>query len=241
MATIQRYISDELTHFVGRNLKIREMSKDKLMEKQYERLIKIIKEGRIGSDSHTIEQLPDGLKYYPNVSIEMYHMIDVSSNDMMNPQMTCFCDIPIGDLGIHIKKYSHFGLSFSKSFLIERGANPVFYIVRDSAIHYTTRNKHFNDKIKYFQEKCCENPDNEGCRVIEDFMIELLSYLKFFDSNQLDDAEDNFYMEREWRSLYTILFCVDDICRIILPKSFSERLREDIPTYCGQITFSDAY
>jgi ribosomal protein L24E len=55
--------------------------------------------------------------------------------------MVCFCDIPIGDLGIHIKKYGQFGLAFKKSFLIERGANPVLYVERNSAVTYLCESK----------------------------------------------------------------------------------------------------
>ena len=40
----------------------------------------------------------------------------------------CFCDIPVGDLGLHMRKYSPFGLAFKKDFFAEQGALPVFYV-----------------------------------------------------------------------------------------------------------------
>jgi hypothetical protein len=65
--------------------------------------------------------------------------------------------------------------------------------------------------------------------------------VKFFDASKSDDSEENFYMEREWRTPYYVHFEINQICRIILPRAFSGRFRNDIPTYTGQITFSDEY
>ena len=47
---------------------------------------------------------------------------------MYAPEIVCFCDIPTADLGIHVGKYSPFGLSFSKDFIVRQGGCPVFYI-----------------------------------------------------------------------------------------------------------------
>jgi hypothetical protein len=52
--------------------------------------------------------------------------------EMYLPSVVCFCDIPVGDLEIHMRKYNRFGLSFLKPFLIEKGANPVLYVANDS-------------------------------------------------------------------------------------------------------------
>src|SRR5689334_24442201 len=48
--------------------------------------------------------------------------------------MVCFCDIPVEDLPLHMKKYSQFGLAFSKGFLIGKGATPVFYVSETSLV-----------------------------------------------------------------------------------------------------------
>jgi hypothetical protein len=60
-------------------------------------------------------------------------------------------------------------------------------------------------------------------------------------NDKTEDDPENFYMEREWRSLRNIHFEIDDIHRIILPRSFSKRFRNDVPEYFGEITFSDEY
>jgi hypothetical protein len=41
---------------------------------------------------------------------------------MVVPKCTCFCDIPIGHLEFHARKYGRFGLAFHRSFLIRAGA-----------------------------------------------------------------------------------------------------------------------
>ncbi|MDC4225865.1 MAG: hypothetical protein MPW15_16855 [Candidatus Manganitrophus sp.] len=50
----------------------------------------------------------------------------ISDNEMYFPQIICFSDIPIGELDIHIQKFSRFGLSFLKSFLVEAGGQSGF-------------------------------------------------------------------------------------------------------------------
>ena len=110
MPSKQRYVSTELAHFVGRGL---------AQAEQYQLLVKIINEGWITHPPHN-----------PNISGNLSVNTDAkfSANDMYSPQIICFCDIPLADLGIHIAKYSPFGLSFSKDFLVKQGGCPVFYI-----------------------------------------------------------------------------------------------------------------
>lgn len=106
----QRYISKELTHFIGRG---------KHTASQYKLLIKILKEGWITHPPHN-----------PNVSgnLIVRASAKISQNEMYTPQMVCFCDIPVEDLMIHVKKYSKFGISFNKNFIIKQGGAPVHYL-----------------------------------------------------------------------------------------------------------------
>jgi|BarGraIncu01122A_1022018.scaffolds.fasta_scaffold02578_1 Putative abortive phage resistance protein AbiGi, antitoxin len=254
MGAMQRYVSKELTHFVGKNLRKEIMDKNQRREEQYNILLKIIKEKCISYHPHFPDEPPTTRRtriVYPG---------NFSNNVMINPSMVCFCDIPIEDLGIHIRKYSHFGLSFQKSFLIKKGATPLLYVERNSAFISTFRSEYFDEMVKLYFESCSSigslhdliknesNPEEfikmvestpKECDKISGFILYLLSYIKFFDSSKSDDDEENFYMEREWRSPCYILFEIADICRIILPSSYSKRFRNDVPGYVGQITFSD--
>jgi hypothetical protein len=238
----QRYISKELTHFVDASIK--DEDQNITMGAQYDLLIKIIRDRRISYPPHDCEDIiPPDLKYDPYYSYRFDFRFDASSNEMINPDMVCFCDIPIEDLGIHIQKYSPFGLSFPKSFLIERGVNPVFYIARSSGIHGITRGEYFNDRIKLYLKTCSKydpaTSSGKDCSGVIGFINDMLCSLKFFDPERTDEDKDNFYMEREWRSLFNIHFEIKHIERIIIPKSFAERFRNDVPDYFGQITFSD--
>ena len=53
---------------------------------------------------------------------------------MYSPDVICFCDIPVSDFVIHTRKYSRFGIAFPKSYLLSKGANPVFYMANDSVV-----------------------------------------------------------------------------------------------------------
>jgi hypothetical protein len=115
----QRYISKELLHFVGRK---------KSTEEQYRILVEVLRSGwlidpRVGPSLRSTLQVNFTGKF--------------SDNERYLPNVVCFCDIPIGDLAIHIEKYSAFGLSFLKPFLVERGANPVFYVARNAAVRHS--------------------------------------------------------------------------------------------------------
>ncbi len=133
MSKTQRYISKELTHFVGRTLS---------EEEQYQLLVHIITSGRLTHPLHMIDA-------WPHLEIKTKRRI--SMNEMYNPMVVCFCDIPVTDVYIHMKKYSRFGLSLLKHFLVPKLANPVFYVTKNSIVGnpsegYSTRAEKF-DKV----------------------------------------------------------------------------------------------
>jgi len=193
---------------------------------------------------------------------------------MYVPEVVCFCDVPVDDLSIHMNKYSRFGISFLKSFLVQRGANPVFYIAKNSVVripstssrnfersnavdiescfdiisrgeHFDRMMREYHDLFKLFakliqEQQCTPGVSGDFKRLFDlqrflDFHI--LSFLKAFDDAKSQDDLENFYMEREWRMLGNLRFGLDDVYRIIVPKEYASRLREDVPKYVGQITF----
>ncbi|MGA9071013.1 MAG: abortive infection system antitoxin AbiGi family protein [Terracidiphilus sp.] len=119
MDTIQRYVSNELSHFVGRG---------KTEEEQYDLLVnKILKSGWLTHGPFHDPSAPRG------VSLDLSKPI--SKDEAIQYQVVCFCDIPESDLRIHIDKYSKFGIAFEKDFLIEAGACPVFYVANEGPVH----------------------------------------------------------------------------------------------------------
>src|SRR6266478_7108286 len=110
---VQRYVSPDLTHFVGRSLRNREL--------RYRLLRRILRTGVLKARpkpagiraAHVLAKNPD---------------LPLSSNDACRGSVVCFCDIPLGDLDLHMRKYSPFGVAFQKDFLAEQGALPVLYV-----------------------------------------------------------------------------------------------------------------
>jgi Putative abortive phage resistance protein AbiGi, antitoxin len=110
---VQRYVANDLTHFVGRGMK---------EEEQYELMLKIIREGWLTHPPHD-----------PNKQMELsYGPEALLSADGYAVRCVCFCDIPLADLNLHMAKYSRFGLAFSKRTMAKKGASPVFYVANDS-------------------------------------------------------------------------------------------------------------
>ena len=234
---MQRYISNELTHFLGRSLPSDEA--------RYELLLKVIRNGFLTHPPHN-----------PNIrnfsSMTVGEGVKVSENDLYAPGVICFCDIPIADFKIHTQKYGPFGISFRKPFLIRRGANPVFYVARESRVRQSLMGKvnraEFFDRVvqDYQRYTHRRNENQEGQELLYQewfhrfrrlFELHFLGLVKFFDSNLPEDHPENYYMEREWRLMGMLEFRINDVERIILPRSFGERLRKDLPDFAGQVTF----
>jgi len=114
---MQGYVSDELSHFVGRG---------KSDEESYDILVsKILKTGWLTYAPHDPGQ--------PRTA-KLDFSKPISADKTIDYQVICFCDIPEAELGIHTRKYGKFGLSFKKLFLIDRGACPVFYITNEGPV-----------------------------------------------------------------------------------------------------------
>jgi Putative abortive phage resistance protein AbiGi, antitoxin len=115
MVHAQRYVSDELTHFVG---------KGKTQDEQYDIFVnKILRTGWLTYPPHDLNR-PRRL------AVDFSQPI--STDQALKYEVVCFCDIPETDLPIHVRKYSGFGLAFKKEFLIGKGACPVFYVANES-------------------------------------------------------------------------------------------------------------
>jgi|SRR5271166_952856 len=117
----QRYVSNELTHFVGRGMGENE---------QYDVLVnQILKPGWLTFPPHDRR---------PYRSTVLNLETTISDGKMIATQVICFCDIPLADLAIHMNKYSRFGIAFRRDFLVALGANPVFYVATNSTVAVDT-------------------------------------------------------------------------------------------------------
>lgn len=61
-----------------------------------------------------------------------------------------------------------------------------------------------------------------------------MAYVKLYDATLPDEHPDNYYMEREWRSLNNVLFSINDIQCVYLPNNdYKEKFKECFPEYTG--------
>ena len=218
----QRYVSNELTHFVGGGLKSH--------EERFNLLATILKTGVL----HTQPSMVDG-----PVCFTWGFPISVDADEMFSAYCVCFCDIPLADLGIHIGKYGPFGIAFTKGFLVGKGASPVFYIAKDALSQGKYPAGRRFEELLTLATKVTNNGRGRGDPRDLWTLMEwhLLTYLKPFDSQLVEEHKKNYYMEREWRVIGGFRFQVDDVARVIIPREFARKFREVMPEYIGQISF----
>ena len=236
----QRYVSPELTHFVGKRLSSEDQRYSLLVDD-------ILKGGCLKfppiDANRCIEGLSGNLPIVGGTPTP-----DVDDTEAAYWQGICFCDIPVTDLEIHMNKYSRFGLSFLKSFLQDKGANPVLYVAKKSqalafglpdvrsGYDVWPRDKVFKENIQIFSDKYLGKLPQP-----QKYFLDMLvfAFIKYFDDSASDEDKANVYMEREWRVLGDVNFALEDVHRVFMPERYAERFRADLPNNTGQLTFSD--
>jgi hypothetical protein len=209
------------------------------VEEQYCLLIEILRSGILGK--------------FPAM-IALNTSKPLHSNEMYLSKVTCFCDIPVADLPLHMEKYSKFGLAFKKPFMLAHGAIPVYYIPSNSILNhhfdgetaadcFNSAHKHMLDVLQFTLPKTppAEHDDylwHQSSELIRFLTSYFFSYCKFFNVGINDDDPDNFYMEREWRLHGKLNFSIEEVSRVIFPQEYAIRFRKDLPEYIGQINFS---
>ena len=238
--SVQRYVSDELTHFVGRSLSDQPQAE----ERQYQLFLNILRGGQLGTDK--------------TKRISYTNATTLSGNEYYKPNVVCFSDIPVPDLAIHMDKFRRFGLAFKKSFLVAKGANPVFYLPRQAQIETSPGllvdlASHFDQRhqmiLRLFRNlptmgdgdmpSLAPELSNQQVNDLLGFLVfHIFILCKFYDAGLPADDPVNYYMEREWRVFGSLDFGLTDVRRVIFPEEFAKRFRQDLPEYFGEITFS---
>lgn len=241
---VQRYISTDLTHFVGAKMKTK--------REQYRLLKRILNSG-------TLKASPGPVKFPKHLLVRNTDL-PLSSNEACRGSVVCFCDIPLCDLPLHMLKYSQFGLAFTKEFLAELGALPVIYVPvlgRPALLPYEDYGRKrvasqavaFDEFWRLFQGIENAIPEVETAklsktardlrRIMRFLECNIISNFKFFDHRLHDTEDEHYYMEREWRVSQNVCFGLDDVVRIIVPESYSRSLRKDFPKFDGEVVFAD--
>jgi hypothetical protein len=243
----QRYVSDELTHFVGRGMEL---------EEQFRLLVKILRAQWLCASYSN--------QFGSGVIMSTTSATPLTTNEAVRVRAVCFCDIPVAGLEIHMQKYSRFGLAFSKRYMISRGASPVFYVASTAApaSHPGPRSRgeaferlrrelatfgHEFNELAFSREPQSDGkyrltfehaPDGtpELLRragklnaLISELDAVVFAHMKFFDGELPESHEANFYMEREWRKVGGLAFELSDLRRIIAPRAFTGRFNEAFP------------
>ena len=211
----QSYVSDELTHFVGS-----ELPTD---DKRFELLCEILNTRKLGLGRGDMK-----VKWPCNLS----------NGELVAPETVCFCDIPMQCLGIHMSKYSHFGLSFAKAFMRNNyGCNPVYYVSGDSPCtdhryvlkdrkRKTTWGAFFQKAFDEWYPQIQERDPSELSRIENLLLWYVLGHVKVFDSTMPQNDPKNYYMEREWRLIGSMSFRPQDVARVILPTQYEDTFRK---------------
>jgi hypothetical protein len=101
----QSYVSDELTHFVGRAIRLPDGRPNDA--ERYALLLKIL-----GDRRPDPRQPPEGWlqasyreEFGPGFTMRSDGQKPLSTNEAIKCARLCFCDIPPGQLRIHMRKY----------------------------------------------------------------------------------------------------------------------------------------
>lgn len=108
--------------------------------------------------------------------------------------MACFCDIPANEAHRHSEIYGKYALGFDKSWGVERGINPISYLVPESDLSVAIRNLN-----TLTAEISTQSPDYR----IRNAFLKIVSFLKLYEGPYTKDEYKNenhrYYDEREWR------------------------------------------
>ena len=236
MSQGQQYESNELFHFVGRH--------EPTLKARFELLLTILNSGILQSS-----KFDETLTYGQSDS-------RLFSGELTEVPAVCFCDIPREFIGLHMKKYSQFGLSFSRRFLSDNGAKPVIYVPLKSTTSAGkgSRGKDLPHQLRTLLNALSElqqiKSDGEFNTAIGDSEVrqlvstvvnrrtfltgELYFFIKTFDEDLESHHAKNYYMEREWRIAGNPLrarlkFSLSDVKHVIVPKEFERLLLAEMP------------
>ncbi|MBI2985792.1 MAG: hypothetical protein HYY45_03385 [Deltaproteobacteria bacterium] len=201
----QRFASEVLWHFVGRG---------KSDHESYQILLSILRTGlKVGEKNE-------------------FKFVDPATNEIQTLwgyPVCCLADIPLKDLHIHAERYGRFAIGFHKESAISSNFNPVLYINQYSSVfhHFILR----RNEVEGYLERT--NSDIAG--KFQELLLLLGSVTKSGDLKanpvaalMLDEMQlNNFYYEREWRSIYNWDFQKDDVAILIMPDETLDDFRKD--------------
>ena len=236
------YVSNELFHFVGH-------ATPSDNEENYRKLLLVLGSGWVSAPPHRPQ--------WDNESYGIDHSKRLESGALIVPSVTCFCDIPVEHLDIHIRKYGPSGVSFRRTFLARHGARPVMYIPmnRDDWRSIYGRNLLADMEACYksFLSLCDEVVTDPGQEMTSTYAKQtsdpldareavkklvqkhFFAFIKPFDVDLPSNDSDNYYMEREWRRLGNVKASPATVVTVLVASGFEDRLRKDAPLFGDRV------
>lgn len=227
------YTSAQLFHFVGR-------ASPGDDEENFNKLLMVLRSGYISHKPHS----PGGSK----IQCELNPAGSLVEESLVVATITCFCDIPVDHLSIHMRKYGKFGISFSRTYLISEGARPVIYVpisrTGKTGIHEQQMLRGWDNFFKgvrkvapqeqHKSRKFGAEPatQEEVLSSLDSiFTKDFLAFVKPFNADLDDDHEENYYLEREWRKYGYLAATPDTVGGVWMPKEFIDRFSKELPEF----------
>lgn len=232
-----RFISNELFHFVGRK-------KPEDHEKNFDILKDILRNGCVSHPPHN--------NGWGTTSTKVDLSKGMSTEELVVPTVTCYCDIPFESLGLHLSKYGQFGLSFDKDLLIRLGARPVIYVplrsddlltrtgkslLRDIDAIYRGFISQIYDPMNLATPRSRSvgvqpNSPPDAVEALNSMLtMDFLAFIKPYDSELPEIHVDYYYSEREWRKYGNLKFKASDLRKIVVAERYVKGLTSDMPQY----------
>lgn len=205
----QRFTSEVLWHFVGRN-------KDEATS--YNFLLSIMQSG------FNVGKKNEEFKFWDGKASKWV--------TLWGHPVSCLADIPLKDLHIHAERYGRFAIGFHKESVINNHFNPVLYINQYSFLFH--RFIELRNEVEAYLDKMDKSMSDK----FQDLLLLLGSIAKagdlkadpVNDPNRDELQANNFYYEREWRSICSWDFKKEDVAVVILPDEYIAKFLNDRET-----------
>lgn len=153
-------------------------------------------------------------EFHPKYCLENWDILNAKGLREIAIPMVSFCDIPLSQIGKHVKYYGRYALGLTKEWGMEKNISPVLYTHKKAKLSFHLRNI-FAEALR-----TAADPKEDEFSELLQHVLNFIKFLKPYRGKLWRDAkylvqEVTFYDEREWR------FCPD------IP--FSKKQKEDEP------------
>ncbi|MDP3515131.1 MAG: abortive infection system antitoxin AbiGi family protein [Sulfuritalea sp.] len=237
------FLSHELFHFVGH-------ANPNDHEENFSLLRRILESGCISHSPHTNDW--GAVSYTVDLTKSLHF------EQLVVPTVTCYCDIPLDSLAIHIVKYGAFGLSLSRHHLTKFGARPVIYVpVRaddwensrgGGTALLSSLEASFRGLVAQLAPPMEDSsmrslvptdvpatPDDAVHHLKRTLGLEILAFIKPYDAALDENDACYYYAEREWRKFGNMRFEPIDVVHIVVHPDFIERAKVEFPQYAEKL------